>query len=297
MRYAPMTFAALWDMPNGEAFANSNAYKAFMWASVITQEKVSNNVFVFDDTSASDFRRNEALFEYAAEAQELQASLQSAFALSGEQPEPTVAITTDPPCQRYKGRPHDNFRKPWQGAVNCGVFGHAWRENSSFFCAHVVAVNPQPTPALATFEVDGLPSSAADLGASCLSNGPGQPAVSASCVQRLFDQVYALNATHEAGRFTFRDIVAGASSAVYRIGCTPPPLADELASVVHDGDFEHDIDLGIPGKLATNPGTEGLGQTLYPSVGSPSGWRLLHGTRPPLARPPSAPFLPALGLF
>ena len=54
-----------------------------MWASVITQEKVSNNVFVFDDTSASDFRRNEALFEYAAEAQELQASLQSAFALSG----------------------------------------------------------------------------------------------------------------------------------------------------------------------------------------------------------------------
>ena len=85
---------------------------------------------------------------------------------------------------------------------------------------------------------------------------PGQPAP-ARCVVRLFDQQYAVNATvvtndelalgstrrvgapaPTADMVTFTDMIAGSSSAVYRIGCAVPPLPmpkDEEANLVFDG--------------------------------------------------------------
>jgi len=115
-------------LPSGpDSFADSavNIYKGFMYASIINQDKFSDNVFAYDDTSAAGSERNNALFEFAAEARELQNSVQSMFPLLGAEAAPTVAITTTPHCERYATRTRFNPRKPWQGPVNCGVYGRA----------------------------------------------------------------------------------------------------------------------------------------------------------------------------
>ena len=79
---------------------------------------------------------------------------------------PTVTITTTPGCEKF-GTTSSNARKPWQGPVNCGVYGRAWREEAPppppgppppgwrvpFLCVHIAAVNPNPFPAVARFEV------------------------------------------------------------------------------------------------------------------------------------------------
>ena len=115
--------------------------------------KASVNVFAFDDNSADAWERGSALFAFAAETRELQASLQSSFPLfesgSSVAVKPTVQTTTSPRCEKFAGTP-SNARKPWQGPVNCGVFARAYRESTPFFCAHVVAVNPSESAATRT---------------------------------------------------------------------------------------------------------------------------------------------------
>ena len=181
-RYYPMQLAALWDMPESpDGFTNDagNKYKAFMYANLIAEGKASVNVFAFDDNSADAWERGGALYQFAAEARELQASLLSAFPFFDEYDatrprttqlsaaaaatpgppavaaKPTVETLTTPPCTKFAGSP-SNPRKPWQGPVNCGVYSRAFREATPFFCVHVVAVNPNAYPAMATFEVSGM---------------------------------------------------------------------------------------------------------------------------------------------
>ena len=84
------------------------------------------------------------------------ASAAGAAAAESEIPvKPTVETITTPPCTKWAGSA-SNTRKPWQGPVNCGVYARAFREATSFFCVHVVAVNPNAYPATATFEVSGM---------------------------------------------------------------------------------------------------------------------------------------------
>lgn len=67
---------------------------------------------------------------------------------------------------------------------------------------------------------------------------PGQPAPT-YCAVRLFDQQYAVNVTVAVDdKVEFSDMIAGSSAAVYRIGCTIPPLPvpqEEGPNLVFDG--------------------------------------------------------------
>ena len=65
---------------------------------------------------------------------------------------------------------------------------------------------------------------------------PGQPAPT-YCAVRLFDQQYAVNITVAVDdRIGFSDMIAGSSAAVYRIGCSVPPLpTEEAPNLVFDG--------------------------------------------------------------
>jgi hypothetical protein len=238
-----MQLSALWDMPESpDGFTNDagNKYKAFMYANLIAEGKVSVNVFAYDDNSAESWERGSALYQFAAEARELQASLHSAFPfqegcdatrnsstpLAGHtaNSEPSVETTTTPECTKFAGSP-SNTRKPWQGPVNCGVYARAFREASPFLCVHVVAVNPNAYPAMANFQVYGMRDAIAagadgPLAANCRYMGnPGQPAPE-FCALRLFDQQYAVNITAVVATETvaFSDMIAGSSAAVYRIG-------------------------------------------------------------------------------
>ena len=220
--------------------------------------KASVNVFAFDDNSADAWTRGGSLFAFAGEARELQASLHSSYPLFVQgngtgAAKPTVETTTIPPCKKFADAT-SNARKPWQGPVNCGVFARAWRESTPFFCAHVVAVNPNQFPTMATFAVDGMADAVATgaagpLGAPCVSMGaPGQPAPTL-CARRLFDQSYPVNLSIAGprGGVRFSDVLGGSSAAVYRLGCEAPPLpapAEGGASLVFDGDFEG-VDLAV----------------------------------------------------
>ena len=192
-----MQLSALWDMPESpDGFTNDagNKYKAFMYANLIAEGKASVNVFAYDDNSADAWERGSALYQFAAEARELQSSLLSAFPFlegydairdsttpsagatakfadlgAGEKPQ--VETTTTPECTKFAGSP-SNTRKPWQGPVNCGVYARAFREATPFFCVHVVAVNPNAYPAMAKFEVSGM--------RDAIAAGAGGP-LSASC--------------------------------------------------------------------------------------------------------------------
>ena len=191
-----MQLSALWDMPESpDGFTNDagNKYKAFMYANLIAEGKASVNVFAYDDNSADAWERGSALYQFAAEARELQASLLSAFpfldgydTIRDSTPsasataniaehdvavKPKVETITTPECTKFASSP-SNVRKPWQGPVNCGVYARAFREATPFFCVHVVAVNPNAYPAMATFEVSGMRDAIAagtdgPLAASC----------------------------------------------------------------------------------------------------------------------------------
>jgi hypothetical protein len=289
-RYFPMQLAALWDMPQSpDGFSNFGAikFKAFMYSNLIAEAKSSVNVFAFDDHSADEWSRSEGLYSFASETRELQASLLSDWETLNfsHSMKPTVKSTTTPACVKWPGAP-SNPRKPWQGQVNCGVYARGFRESSSFFCVHVVAVNPDQYPAVVQFDVDGLgDATAEDLAAPCLHAGvPGEPAP-VPCALRLFDQVYALKLTSidsRGGVMTFSDTLAGYASAVYRIGCNIPPLpkpAEAGPSIVYDGSFEG-VDHAVPEKFVQRV-DEPVGRSLYPQVGGTNTWHILHG-EPPL---------------
>ena len=85
-------------------------------------------------------------------------------------------------------------------------------------------------------------------------NNPGQPAP-AQCALRLFDQQYAVNisipsveqevpSAAPVDKIVFSDMIAGSSTAVYRIGCVVPQLPEHAysndsgtANLVYDGAF------------------------------------------------------------
>ena len=117
----------------------------------------------------------------------------------------------------------------WQGQVNCGVYGRAFRENTPFFCVHIVAVNPNHLPATARFEVTELgDASEHDLAAACQGLGEPGRQLPVHCAARLFDQTYAVNLSVSGNTVVFTDMIAGSSSAVFRLGCAVPELPQPL---------------------------------------------------------------------
>ena len=79
------------------------------------------------------------------------------------------------------------------------------------------------------------------------------------------------------GKVTFTDVIAGSSSAVYRIGCIVPPLPEPA-----EGGPSLVYDLGVPSKFSTGQGIAPPGRSLYPAVGGKDTWEIQHG----------APYLP-----